>query len=112
MGRYDWTVAAKMGDIIDGIRSEYGSGITHAVMGPRTYRRYLEKSGISGAAVPGSHAGMPGTGPLPGPEHITAVICPLADAGTKDVIYVVDRNCGAFYGQGALTLEEYTDGIG
>ncbi|MDA7949635.1 MAG: hypothetical protein MPJ78_19440, partial [Hyphomicrobiaceae bacterium] len=111
VGRYDRTAAAKMGDIIGGIRSMYGSRITHVVMGSHTYRRYLEKSGISGAPVPGSPAGTPGTGPLPGLEYVTAVICPLADQGTKDVIYAVDGHSGALYGQGALVLEEYSDGV-
>lgn len=111
VGRPDRTAAAKMSEIIGGIRSTYGSRITHVVMGSRTYRRYLEKSGISGAAVPRSHAGTPGTGPLPGLEYVTAVICPLADWGTRDVIYAVDGHSGALYGQGALVLEEYSDGV-
>ncbi|MDA7949618.1 MAG: hypothetical protein MPJ78_19355 [Hyphomicrobiaceae bacterium] len=99
------TAATKMEEVIDSIRSTRGSRITHMVMGARTYQRYLEKSGIRGAPVPGSSAGTPGIGPLPGLEYVTVVICPLADM-EEGAIYAVDRHSGALYGQGTLVLEE------
>lgn len=106
----DKTVAAKLNEIIRDTRIEYGSRITHMIMGAHMYRRYLGDSNICGSSVPGLSTGTPGIGPLPGLEYVTVIISPMMDIKNKDVIYAVDKRNGAFYGQGPMVLDSHSFG--
>ncbi len=108
----DKTAAAKLGEIIRATRLEYGSRMTHMVMGSRMYRRYLDDSNIDGSPVPGSSAGTPGIGPLPGLEYVTVIISPMMDTRGRDLIYALDRHGGALYGQGPMILDTHEEGGG
>ena len=106
----DKTSAARLREIIRTTRSEYGSKMTHMVMGSRMYQRYLYDSNIAGSPVPGSSSGTPGIGPLPGLEYVTVIISPMMDIKGRDLIYALDRNSGALYGQGPMVLDAQDGG--
>lgn len=103
-GRPETDAAGEICRLIRNNLVDYGSMMTHVIMGPGMRLRYLANLYSNNVAI-AADPDYRGIGPMPGFGDLVLITDWLVEAHTPNTIYLLDRPHGAFYGQGPLITD-------